>query len=74
MDSADRERTVAVGMMSMNAECRIESDGMIFRFCVTDKGTNDVGYYWTDASIHVENWCFKYKTSHSCFEFRNWSV
>ncbi len=53
----------------MNAECRIESDGTIFRFRVTDKGYDDGGYYWTDASICVENWCFNYQTSSSCFEF-----
>jgi len=53
----------------MNAECRIESDGTIFRFCVTEKGVFDCGYYWTDAVIVVENWCFNYKTSDSCFEF-----
>jgi hypothetical protein len=53
----------------MNAECRIESDGTIFRFYVTDKGVADGGYYWTDAVISVENWCFNYKTSASCIEF-----
>lgn len=50
-------------------ECRIESDGTIFRFYVTDKGYDDGGYYWTDANISIENWCFNYETSSSCFEF-----
>ena len=53
----------------MNAECRLESDGTIFRFYITDKGYDDGGYFWTDACIVVENWCFNYKTSGSCFEF-----
>lgn len=53
----------------MNAECRLESNGTIFRFCVTDKGRYDSGDFWTDANIFVENWCFNYVTSTSCFEF-----
>lgn len=55
--------------MHMNAECKIESDGTVFRFCVKEKGYYDGGYYWTDANLCVENWCFNYKTSLSCFEF-----
>jgi len=53
----------------MNAECRLDLDGTIFRFCITDKGFDDCGYFWTDANITVENRCFNYKTSGSCFEF-----
>lgn len=53
----------------MNFECRITSDGTIFHFYITNKGFDDEGYYWTDASISVENWCFNYQTSGSCFEF-----
>lgn len=53
----------------MNSECRIESDGTIYRFHIASKGYNDGGYYWTDASISVENWCFNYRTSGTCFEF-----
>ena len=53
----------------MSEECIIESDGTIFRFSVTNKGYNDEGYYWTNTNISVENWCFNYRTSGSCFEF-----
>ena len=53
----------------MNAECRIESDSTVFRFCVTNKGYDDCGYFWTDASIIVENWCLKYRTSSAFLEF-----
>ena len=55
--------------MSISEECIIESDGTIFRFSVTNKGYNDEGYYWTNTNISVENWCFNYWTSASCFEF-----
>lgn len=53
----------------MSEECIIESDGTIFRFSVTKKGYNDEGYYWTNTNISVENWCFNYRASGSCFEF-----
>lgn len=53
----------------MNAEYRYEDDGTVFRFCLTEKGFDDGGYYWTDAPITVNNWCFAYQTSSSCFEF-----
>ena len=53
----------------MDAECKLVSDGTVFRFCITDKGYDDGGYFWTDASIVVENWCFNYKTSGTCLEF-----
>ncbi len=53
----------------MSEECRIELEGTIFRFNVTNKGRNDEGYYWTDTSISVENCCFNYRTNGSCFEF-----
>ena len=53
----------------MNAECKIESNGTIFRFCVTNKGYYDGGYFWTDADIVVENKCLKYRTSGSFLEF-----
>jgi hypothetical protein len=58
-----------LGRVKMNAECRIKTDGTEFRFCVTSKGHDDGGYFWTNAIIEVENWCFKYKTSASCLEF-----
>ena len=54
----------------MNAECRIESDSTIFRFCVTRKGFDDCGYSWTDAVITVNNSYFNYKTSNEFLEFR----
>ena len=64
--------TEAVGglkVIMMNAECRLDLGSTIFRFCITSKGTDDGGYFWTDASIAVENRCFNYITSSSCFEF-----
>lgn len=53
----------------MNNEFRFEECGTVFRFSVTNKGYDDVGYFWTDAIIGVENWCFNYQTSSSCLEF-----
>jgi len=53
----------------MNTECKIITDGTIFRFYVTEKGYDDGGYFWTNAVIEVDNWCFNYKTSDSFLEF-----
>lgn len=53
----------------MNAECRLERDGTVFRFFLSDKGYNDCGYYWTDANIAISNWCLHFTTSSSFLEF-----
>ncbi|MFT9078498.1 hypothetical protein [Ethanoligenens sp.] len=53
----------------MDAECKLESNGTIFRFCITEKGYNDGGYFWTNAAIYVSNWCLNYRTSSEFLEF-----
>lgn len=53
----------------MNKGICIETDGTEFIFCVTDKGYNDGGYFWTDAELKVKNWCVNYCTSSSFLEF-----
>ena len=39
--------------LKMSAEYKIKSDGTILRFCVTNKGYNDCGYFWTDDTLSV---------------------
>lgn len=49
----------------MNTECKIESEGTVFRFYVTKRRCDN----WTDAVIQVENKYIKYKTSNMFLEF-----
>ena len=52
----------------MSGEFQFDSDGTKFSFCVTSRGENDCGYFWTDAVLRVSNSFFHYRTSPSCFE------
>jgi hypothetical protein len=55
--------------MNMDAEFRLDSDGTVFQFCVTEKGFDDYGYFWTDASLEVSNQCLNYCASSHFMEF-----